>query len=426
MSKVLNVFRHSFHRHREVGWPGAVHHARIANRSLESGASIAALELMEILMGETKDPKFLGALTVAAVLALTTCLAETGLAQQAQNEAFRLLTFEAGSSGPRLGTTRGSGEQDIVDVHNAIMYLYRSGAPEARMLPAIPIDMRSLIEAGDVPIQAVRSIHETMARIRASGGFVEPGGSRRVFHPPSGVQYLPPILNPTKVMSLAGAYQRRQADGTPGAYDDAEYPSFFFKSRASLTGHQTNINLWGLLTTGVYEPEFAVVIGRTARAVPASEALDYIVGYTMMNDVSSRDLPQGTHSQQGGSMSKSLDTFTPLGPYITLREDVPNPNALDVVGMVNGETHVWPIPNGNTSFLTFTVEETIAYLSERMTLRPGDVIATGVPQPSMTFAEGQLIEVKIGNLGTLRNRVVSVPIPGHTPFPPGGVMGRDR
>ena len=117
-------------------------------------------------------------------------------------------------------------------------------------------------------------------------------------------------------------------------------------------------------------------------------------------------------------MSKSLDTFTPIGPYLTLKEDVPNPNNVDVAGFIDGERHVWPVPNGNTSFLTFTVEETIAYLSERMTLLPGDIIATGVPQPTMQFAEGQTVEVVIGNLGTLRNRVVSEPIPGHTPLPP--------
>ena len=303
-------------------------------------------------------------------------------------------------------------------MHNAITYLHRSGAPEARTVPAIPVDMRSLIEAGDVPIQGVRSLHDTMTRIRAAGNFMEPGGSRRVFYPPSSVSYLPPIPNPSKVMSLAGAYQRREPDGTPGTYDNAEYPSFFFKSPASLTGHETDINLWGLLTTGVYEPEFAVVIGRTARAVPASEAMDYVVGFTNMNDVSSRDLPQGQHGTQGGSMSKSLDSFTPLGPYLTLKEDVPDPNNVEIAGFIDGERHVWPVPNGNTSFLTFTVEETIAYLSERMTLMPGDVIATGVPQPTMTFAEGQLVEVTIGNLGTLRNRVVSEPIPGHTPIRP--------
>ena len=331
---------------------------------------------------------------------------------------FRLLTFKVGDSGPRLGTTRGIGDQDIIDVHNAITYLHHTGVPEALTLPAIPIDMRSLIEAGDVPIQGVRYLHDTMTKIKASENFVEPGGSMRIFHPPTGVKYLPPIPNPSKIMSLAGAYQRRQPDGTSGTYDNAEYPSFFFKSPASLTGHETDINLWGLLTTGVHEPELAVVIGRTARAVPASEVLDYVVGYTNMNDVSSRDLPQGSHGMQGGSMSKSLDTFTPLGPYLTLKEDVPNPNSLDIMGVINGERHEWPVPNGNTSFLTFTIEETIAYLSERMTLLPGDVIATGVPQPTMTFAEGQLVEITIGNLGTLRNRVVSQPVPGHTSLPP--------
>ena len=366
-----------------------------------------------------------GALSVLTVLAIcvvfAVVFARPGLVQQADDMTFRLLTFDVGNSGPRLGATRGSGDQDIVDVHNAITYLYRSGASD---LPAIPIDMRSLIEAGDVPIQGVRDLYGRITRARASGGFVEPGGNRRVFHPASGVRYLPPVTNPSKILGLAGAYQRRQADGTPGGFDAAEYPSFFFKSPASLTGHESNINLWGLLTRGVYEPEFALVIGRTARAVPASEALDYVMGYTMANDVSSRDLPQGSHSQQGGSMSKSLDTFTPLGPYITLKEDVPNPNALEVYGTVNGVRHEWPIPNGNTSFLTFTVEESIAYLSERITLLPGDIVLLGVPQPSMFFAEGETMEVIIGNLGTLRNHVVSVPIPGHVPIPPRRVSGR--
>lgn len=361
-----------------------------------------------------------GALLAALIL---TWLPAGEAAGQEPAGVFRLLTFAVGDSGPRLGATRGDGDREIVDVHNAILYLYQTDAAAAGSLPPIPIDMRSLIEAGEVPIQAVRSLHDSVTGLRASGDFTEPGGTQRVFHPPAGIRYLPPIGNPSKALSLAGAYQRRQADGTPGSYDAAEYPSFFFKSPASFTGHETDINLWGLLTTGVHEPEFALVIGREARAVPASEALDYVVGYTMINDVSSRDLPQGEHGQQGGSMSKSLDTFTPIGPYLTLKEDVPDPNNMSVVGMVNGEEHEWPIPNGNTSFLTFTVEETIAYLSERMTLLPGDVIATGVPQPSMTFAEGQLIEIVIGNLGVLRNRVVSEPIPGHTPIPPRIVGG---
>ena len=363
---------------------------------------------------------------VIAALALSVCISERGIAQQSTAETFRLLTFEIANSGARLGTTRGSGDQDVLDVHNAITYLYRAGATEAQNLPAIPIDMKSLIEAGDVPIRAARTLYDTMTVLRESGDFEEPGGERRVFHPPGSVRYLPPIAAPSKVISLAGAYQRVQPDGTAGAWDDVEYPSFFFKSPASLTGHQADINLWGLLTTGVHEPEFAIVIGRTARAVSASDALDYVVGYTIMNDVSSRDLPQGSHPVQGGSMSKSLDSFTPLGPYLTLKDDVPDPNDVEITGLIDGERHVWPVPNGNTSYLTFRVEEIIAYLSERMTLLPGDVIATGVPQPTMTFAEGQLVEISIGNLGTLRNRVVSDPIPGHMPIPARVVSGENK
>lgn len=369
-------------------------------------------------MTTTTIPRISAGLVLAAALAAWALVPAASIAQQADTETFRLLTFANGDSGPRLGATRGDGESDIVDIHNAIGFLYRIDAPEIGSLPPIPIDMRSLVEAGDVPLQATKTIHDAVTRRRAAGELVDRGGSQRVFFPPSAVEYLPVIPNPSKIMSLAGAYQRRQPDGTPGNYDNAQYLSFFFKSPESLAGHGADINLWGLLTTGVHEPEFALVIGRTARGVPASEALDYVAGYTIMNDVSSRDLPQGRHSMQGGSMSKSLDTFTPLGPFLTLREDVPDPNNLDIAGYVDGELHVWPVPNGNTSFLTFSVEETIAYLSERMTLLPGDIIATGVPQPTLRFAEGQVIEITIGNLGTLRNRVVSVPIPGHTPIPP--------
>ena len=122
-------------------------------------------------------------------------------------------------------------------------------------------------------------------------------------------------------------------------------------------------------------------------------------------------------------MSKGLDTFSPFGPYITLKEDVPDPHKLEVYAVLDGKRHEWPVPNGNTSFLTFTVAENVAYLSERHTLLAGDVIATGVPQPSVQFQEGQLAEIVIEGLGTLRNKVVSKPIPGHKNFPARKVPG---
>jgi 2-keto-4-pentenoate hydratase/2-oxohepta-3-ene-1,7-dioic acid hydratase in catechol pathway len=116
-------------------------------------------------------------------------------------------------------------------------------------------------------------------------------------------------------------------------------------------------------------------------------------------------------------MSKGLDTFSPVGPYITLKEDVPDPGHLEVYAAIDGVRHQWPVPNGNTSFLTFGVAEQVAYLSERHTLLPGDIISTGVPQPTVPLAEGQTIEITVEGLGTLRNRVVSKPRPGYTNFP---------
>jgi 2-keto-4-pentenoate hydratase/2-oxohepta-3-ene-1,7-dioic acid hydratase in catechol pathway len=339
-------------------------------------------------------------------------------AQQSGNTVFRLLTFEVGQSGPRLGATIGNGEQDIVDVHNAILYLFTSGAPEARTVSAIPIDMRSLIEAGPAPIAAVKSLYKTVTTIRAGDKFTDPGGIHRVFHPHASVTFLPPVPNPSKVLGLAGNYIRKTTTGQAGSFDDVQYPSAFLKPPSSLTGHDAEINLEGLLTKGVYEPELTIVIGKKAVNVPVAQAMDYVMGYTILNDVSSRDLPMGKHTSQGSTVSKGLDTFAPAGPYITLKEDVPEPHKMVITGVVNGKRHEWPVPNGNTSFLTFTIAETVAYFSERMTLLPGDLIATGVPQPSMNFAAGDTVELTVGHLGTLRNRVVSKPVPGHKNFPP--------
>jgi 2-keto-4-pentenoate hydratase/2-oxohepta-3-ene-1,7-dioic acid hydratase in catechol pathway len=358
-----------------------------------------------------------GGTTLTAVLSTATLVFSVSLAF-AQQPTFRLLTFEVGNSGPRLGTTRGNGEQDVVDVHNALLYLMRTGAPEVSGLAPIPIGLRSLIEAGDESVRSVKTVHDTITRLRTSGSFTESGGSARVFHPPGSFTYLPPIPNPTKILAGAGAYQRRNADGTPGDYDAVEFPSFFLKPPSSMTGHGTDINLAGLLTRGVYEPEFAAIVSKRAKFVPQSEVMDYVFGYTIVNDVSSRDLPAGKHSAQGSNMSKGLDTFTPIGPYITLKEDVPEPGNLDVIGIVDGVRHEWPYNNGNTRYLTFTLEESFSYLSERMTLEPGDVIVTGVPSPSMPFKAGETIDITIGNLGTLRNQVVSKLAPGWTPIKP--------
>ncbi len=337
--------------------------------------------------------RILGKLLVLASL-LVLLWPTPGLAQESQ--IFRLVTFSsAGDS--RLGATQGEGQADIVDVHHAIQYLMREQPGAVRALPYIPADMKTLIEAGSESIRAVRNVYQTITRLKASAGFTEPGGAERVFHPATSVRLLCPVPNPSKVFGMAGNYAR---EGDP-----PEYPSAFLKSVSALVGHEAVIDLAGLVRVGVHEPEMAFVIGKIARNVPEAQAFDYVVGYTIVNDVTARDLPQGNHPAQGSAISKSLDTFSPCGPYLTLKEDVPDPHNLAIGARLNGQA--WEIPNANTRHLIFKIPEIIAYLSQRITLMPGDIIATGVPAPVVPLRAGDTAEMIIEKLGTLRNRVVA-------------------
>ena len=142
-----------------------------------------------------------------------------------------------------------------------------------------------------------------------------------------------------------------------------------------------------------------------AKNVSEAQAFDYVYGYTICNDVSARGLAQGEHPSQGSTISKGLDTFSPCGPYLTLKEEVPNPHSLALEAKINGK--VFEMPNPNTSHLTFKIPQLIAYLSGRITLLPGDIVQTGVPAPVVTLKAGDTIEITIDRLGTLRNRVVA-------------------
>jgi 2-keto-4-pentenoate hydratase/2-oxohepta-3-ene-1,7-dioic acid hydratase in catechol pathway len=331
-----------------------------------------------------------------ALAAAAIATSHRGLAQDAGNNVFRLVTFEAAGD-MRLGATSGNGTNDILDVHNGIRFMIQSGAPEVQSLPYIPADMRALIEAGPRSVSAVRALYEQLARRKASGALKEPGAPFRVFHPATSVKILAPVTNPSKIYGLAGNYPRE------GDLANPKFPSAFFKSPAALAAPDDVIDLAGLVTKGVHEPEMAFVVGRRAKNVSEAQALDYVFGYTICNDVSARDLQQGAHPTQGATFSKGLDTFSPCGPFLTLKEDVPDPHNLGIEARINGKP--WPLPNANTRHLTFKIPQIIAYISRRMTLLPGDIVQTGVPAPVVELKAGDTIEITVERLGTLRNRV---------------------
>ena len=158
-----------------------------------------------------------------------------------------------------------------------------------------------------------------------------------------------------------------------------------------------------------YEAELAVVIGRRARNISASEALDHVLGYSCLNDVSARDL-QVRDGQW--TRAKGLDTFCPMGPWVVTADEIPDPGALRVRCRVNGEDR----QDASTGQLVHGVAELIAYCSQAFTLEPGDVIATGTPggvgafrDPPVFLADGDTVEVEIDRIGTLTNRCRVVP-----------------
>jgi acylpyruvate hydrolase len=317
---------------------------------------------------------------------------------------FRLLTFETGEQ-LRIGATQGDGDRDIVDVHNAVLALKTLNASELRNLPYLPTDMKALIEVGDEAVNAVKTVYRTALSMRSSGRLVDPGGERRVFHPHTAVRIRTPIPNVGKVFGMANNYIEEGAEYSKIA-------SFFLKSNDSIVGPGDPIVVSNFLLQGAktanrrntHEPEMAFIIGRRATNVSEAEAMDYVFGYTIHNDVSGRTLPTGRSRTEGSSMTKGQRTFGPTGPYITLKEDVPDPYNLNIVARINGQ--LANIPNGNTKYMVHRIAVAISMLSRFMTLEPGDIVATGVPEPDTPLNVGDTIEITIERLGTLRNPVI--------------------
>ena len=212
-----------------------------------------------------------------------------------------------------------------------------------------------------------------------------------------------PISRPEKIVAIGLNYEDHAAE--TGA-EIPEKPVVFTKYPNTIVGPGEPIRIPPIAEQIDYEAELAVVIGRTARNVPESEALEYVFGYANANDVSARDL----QFSEGGqwTRSKSLDTFMPLGPFIVTRDEVPDPQSLSIRAILNGEV----VQDGTTSKMIFSVAELVAFLSTGMTLMTGDVIITGTPpgvgmarDPQLWMKPGDEVSIEIEGLGTLTNPV---------------------
>ena len=231
----------------------------------------------------------------------------------------------------------------------------------------------------------------------------QPGGGETI--PLEEAHLHAPIARPGKIVAIGLNYvDHAEETGQP----IPEVPVVFGKYPNTIIGPGEPIRIPPIAEQIDYEAELAVVIGRRAKGVLESEALDYVFGYTNANDVSSRDL----QFSEGGqwTRSKSIDTFCPIGPYIATRDEIPDPHNLYIRCILNGEV----VQDGHTSRMIFSVAELVSFLSQGMTLEPGDIIITGTPpgvgmarEPQLWMKPGDAVSVEIERLGTLTNPVES-------------------
>jgi 2-keto-4-pentenoate hydratase/2-oxohepta-3-ene-1,7-dioic acid hydratase in catechol pathway len=221
--------------------------------------------------------------------------------------------------------------------------------------------------------------------------------------PISEAKLLAPLPNPGKIIAIGLNYMdhcREQNIPVP------ERPLVFAKFSTAIIAPGEPISWDPNLTREVdYEAELGVVIGKRARNVDPAHALDYVFGYTIVNDISARDLQ---FLDKQWVRSKSLDTFCPLGPVIVTRDEIPDPQTLAIRCTINGQL----LQDSSTAEMIFGVRDLIAYLSKNFTLEPGDLISTGTPDgvgfardPQVFLKDGDMVVAEIEGIGRLENPV---------------------
>ena len=206
------------------------------------------------------------------------------------------------------------------------------------------------------------------------------------------ITILPPS-QPTKIVCLGLNYRDHAQEVNVTLPDE---PLIFIKPPTAIIGHLGEIHYPAASTRVDYEAELAVVIGRRCWKVSEADALDYVAGYTCLNDVTARDLQQ---KDGQWTRAKGFDTFCPMGPYLTTDID---PSNLAVEAFLNGERR----QSSRTSLLIFPIPFLIHYISNIMTLHPGDVISTGTPSGIGPMKQGDTIEIQVEQVGKLVNFVV--------------------
>ena len=241
----------------------------------------------------------------------------------------------------------------------------------------------------------------TMLRLIFFGAVPAPVGES---YDLSAVTLLAPIPRPPKFICVGLNYRDHALESK---MEIPKVPTIFSKFPSAVIAPGESIVLPKNSTQPDYEAEFAFVIGRGGRHIPAERWQEHVFGYTIINDVSARDFQMATTQWL---MGKTFDTFAPMGPHIVSADEIPDPHALDISLSINGEV----LQHSNTRELIFKIPELVAYLSSVVTLEPGDVVSTGTPagvgvarKPQRFLRAGDDVVVRVESIGELRNPVVA-------------------
>lgn len=284
-------------------------------------------------------------------------------------------------------------EDKAVDINLALIQMYKE-EKKGETIPQFP-DMMAFLEGGEAAMELAK---EAARFISLSDLQVD---DFLLFDRQS-IRLEAPLLKPGKIICVGQNYREHILEMN---LEIPEYPVIFSRFSNCIIGPEDSVSLPHITRQLDYEAEFAFVMGKKAKNVSREKALEYVVGYTIGNDVSARDLQNRTSQWTQG---KVLDRTFPMGPYLVTKDEVPHFKNLEISLYVNEEKR----QHSNTENLVFDVEYLVEYLSGLMTLEPGDIILTGTPggvgagrTPQAFLQVGDVVEIKIESLGVLKNKI---------------------
>ncbi len=279
-------------------------------------------------------------------------------------------------------------------VGDTVVYL---DAALGRASGAIPSDMTAFMVAGQAMMDLAR---EAISRY-------EQGDAAEAGRPLSAVQLVAPVPRPPKIMMGGRNYLTHieELRATDASILVPPFPRIFAKYHTAIVGPGANVVRPKIVKQVDFEGELTVVIGKAARNVEEKDAYDYIAGYTIINDVTARDI----QAQQELILSKNFETFCPVGPWIVTKDEIPDPHALTTRTYINDRL----MAENKTADMLYKVPEYIAFLSRAFLLEPGDLLSTGSPpgpgmyhDPPDLPEPGDVMRIEIDDLGVLENPLV--------------------